>query len=125
MRLFWSASPIRIPASQLHRPFCRARIHQSLSCHRATRFRTKLVIDYVPDEWLVESKVAEALISPLFRNHGAFPRRLYAADWQGSCRAFDAALVHRIGAYFYPRGGMPIDVFWAECRAARRRLGAA
>ena len=30
----------------------------------------------------------------------------------------------RIGGYWYPRGGMPIDVFWQIGRAARRPVAA-
>lgn len=69
-----------------------------------------LVIDYVPDAWLVESKSLKLFLGA-FRNHGAFhedctitiARRLVdslAPRWL------------RIGGYWYPRGGMPIDVFW-------------
>jgi 7-cyano-7-deazaguanine reductase len=69
-----------------------------------------LVIDYVPGEWLVESKSLKLFLTS-FRNHGAFhedctvsiARRLVdllAPEWL------------RIGGYWYPRGGMPIDVFY-------------
>ena len=70
-----------------------------------------LVIDYVPDALLVESKSLKLFLTS-FRNHGAFHedctvgigRRLVAAmrpHWL------------RIGGYWYPRGGIPIDVFYA------------
>ncbi len=69
-----------------------------------------LVIDYVPGEWLVESKSLKLFLGS-FRNHGAFhedctvsvARRLVdllAPQWL------------RIGGYWYPRGGIPIDVFY-------------
>jgi 7-cyano-7-deazaguanine reductase len=69
-----------------------------------------LVVDYVPAARLVESKSLKLFLAS-FRNHGAFhedctllvARRLTAAlrpRWL------------RIGGYWYPRGGMPIDVFW-------------
>ncbi|UIJ73881.1 preQ(1) synthase [Aurantimonas sp. HBX-1] len=69
-----------------------------------------LVIDYVPAEWLVESKSLKLFLTS-FRNHGAFhedctvsiARRLaelLAPEWL------------RIGGYWYPRGGIPIDVFY-------------
>ncbi len=69
-----------------------------------------LVIDYAPGEWLVESKSLKLFLAS-FRNHGAFhedctltvARRivdLVAPRWL------------RIGGYWYPRGGIPIDVFW-------------
>ncbi|WP_101068576.1 preQ(1) synthase [Roseovarius salinarum] len=69
-----------------------------------------LVIDYVPGDWLVESKSLKLFLGS-FRNHGAFhedctvtiARRLVdtlAPQWL------------RIGGYWYPRGGIPIDVFY-------------
>jgi 7-cyano-7-deazaguanine reductase len=69
-----------------------------------------LVIDYVPCDWLVESKSLKLFLGS-FRNHGAFhedctisiARRI--AD-------FTEAKWLRIGGYWYPRGGIPIDVFY-------------
>ena len=69
-----------------------------------------IVIDYVPDVWLVESKSLKLYLGS-FRNHGAFHEDctvrigldlvgLLAPRWL------------RIGGYWYPRGGIPIDVFW-------------
>jgi len=68
------------------------------------------VIDYVPGKWLVESKSLKLFLAS-FRNHGAFHEDctvgigkrlvdLLAPQWL------------RIGGYWYPRGGIPIDVFW-------------
>ena len=69
-----------------------------------------LVIDYVPDAWLVESKSLKLYLSS-FRNHGAFHE-----DCTVSIGKRIAALLAphylRIGGYWYPRGGMPIDVFY-------------
>ena len=69
-----------------------------------------LVIDYAPDKWLVESKSLKLFLNS-FRNHGAFHEdcTLYVAK-----RFCDAAkpIWLRIGGYWYPRGGIPIDVFW-------------
>ncbi len=69
-----------------------------------------LVIDYVPGDWLVESKSLKLFLGS-FRNHGAFHEdctvsvgrrlvELLAPEWL------------RIGGYWYPRGGIPIDVFF-------------
>lgn len=69
-----------------------------------------LVIDYVPDKWLVESKSLKLYLQS-FRNHGAFHEDCTV----GIGRKIVALLVPRylrIGGYWYPRGGMPIDVFW-------------
>src|SRR6202051_5117358 len=69
-----------------------------------------LVIDYVPREWLVESKALEFYLGA-FRNQGAF----HDDCTFGSARRLQAELDPlwlRIGGYWYPRGGMPIDVFY-------------
>jgi 7-cyano-7-deazaguanine reductase len=69
-----------------------------------------LVIDYVPDAWLVESKSLKLYLGS-FRNHGAFHEDCTLAI----ARRLVATLAPRwlrIGGYWYPRGGMPIDVFW-------------
>ncbi|MYZ49372.1 preQ(1) synthase [Propylenella binzhouense] len=69
-----------------------------------------LVIDYLPDEWLVESKSLKLFFFS-FRNHGAF----HEACTVGIGRRLVAELAPRwlrIGGFWYPRGGMPIDVFW-------------
>jgi len=69
-----------------------------------------LVIDYVPDARLVESKSLKLYLAS-FRNHGAFHEdctiaiakrleELLAPSWL------------RIGGYWFPRGGMPIDIFY-------------
>ncbi len=69
-----------------------------------------LVIDYVPDKWLVESKSLKLYLAS-FRNHGAFHEDCTVAIGK---RIADLLQPHylRIGGYWYPRGGMPIDVFW-------------
>jgi 7-cyano-7-deazaguanine reductase len=69
-----------------------------------------LVIDYAPDAALVESKSLKLFLGS-FRNHGAFhedctvgiAKRVVAAT---------APTWLRIAGYWYPRGGIPIDVFW-------------
>jgi 7-cyano-7-deazaguanine reductase len=69
-----------------------------------------LMIDYVPDRWLVESKSLKFYLAS-FRNHGAFHEDCTVAIGK---RIVDLLEPHylRIGGYWYPRGGMPIDVFW-------------
>ena len=69
-----------------------------------------LVLDYVPDEWIVESKSLKLFLAS-FRNHGAFHE---ACSMQVAQRLVDLLTPRwlRIGAYWYPRGGIPIDVFW-------------
>jgi 7-cyano-7-deazaguanine reductase len=69
-----------------------------------------LMIDYVPDQWLVESKSLKLYLQS-FRNHGAFHEDCTVTIGR---RIADLLAPHwlRIGGYFNPRGGMPIDVFW-------------
>lgn len=69
-----------------------------------------LVIDYVPDEWLVESKSLKLYLGS-FRNHGAFHEDCTISIAR-RLAGFLAPRWLRIGGYWYPRGGMPIDVFW-------------
>jgi 7-cyano-7-deazaguanine reductase len=70
----------------------------------------KLIIDYVPGDFLVESKSLKLFLGS-FRSHGAFhedctvsiARRIIdeiKPDWL------------RIAGYWFPRGGIPIDVFY-------------
>ncbi|MFO1060859.1 MAG: preQ(1) synthase [Dongiaceae bacterium] len=69
-----------------------------------------LVIDYAPEALLVESKSLKLYLGS-FRNHGAF----HEACTVGIARRLEAAIRPRwirIGGYWYPRGGMPIDVFY-------------
>jgi 7-cyano-7-deazaguanine reductase len=69
-----------------------------------------LVIDYAPKQWLVESKSLKLYLGS-FRNHGAFHEDCTVAI---GARLVDflKPLWLRIGGYWYPRGGIPIDVFW-------------
>ena len=69
-----------------------------------------LVIDYVPDAWLVESKSLKLYLAS-FRNHGAFHEACTMAIAERLTREIAPTWL-RIGGYWYPRGGMPIDVFW-------------
>ena len=69
-----------------------------------------IVIDYVPGAWLVESKSLKLYLGS-FRNHGAF-HEACTMQIAGQLVALLAPVWLRIGAYWYPRGGMPIDVFW-------------
>ncbi len=69
-----------------------------------------LVIDYVPGRFLVESKSLKLYLAS-FRNQGAFHEDCTV----GIGKRLNALLKPkflRIGGYWYPRGGMPIDVFW-------------
>lgn len=69
-----------------------------------------LVIDYIPNQWIVESKSLKLFLAS-FRNHGAFHEActLDIATRLVTCLE---PIWLRIGGYWYPRGGIPIDVFW-------------
>ena len=69
-----------------------------------------LVIDYAPKDWLVESKSLKLYLQS-FRNHGAFHEDCTIAIARKFVAAADPAWL-RIGGYWYPRGGIPIDVFY-------------
>ena len=71
-----------------------------------------LVLDYIPQDWLVESKSLKIYLNS-FRNHQAFHE---ACTVDIGKRLVDLLAPQwlRIGGYWYPRGGMPIDVFWSS-----------
>jgi 7-cyano-7-deazaguanine reductase len=69
-----------------------------------------LMIDYAPRQWLIESKSLKLYLAS-FRNHGAFHEDCTVAVGK-RLNALLKPKFLRIGGYWYPRGGMPIDVFW-------------
>jgi 7-cyano-7-deazaguanine reductase len=69
-----------------------------------------LVIDYVPRDWIVESKSLKLYLTS-FRNHGAFHEACTVGIGQKLVEVTQPLWL-RIGGYWYPRGGIPIDVFW-------------
>jgi 7-cyano-7-deazaguanine reductase len=69
-----------------------------------------LVIDYLPGDWLVESKSLKLYLGS-FRNHGAFHEDCTVAVARRLVDTIEPQWL-RIGGYWYPRGGMPIDVFY-------------
>ena len=75
-----------------------------------------LVIDYVPADWLVESKALKLYLTS-FRNHGAFHEDCTLTIAR---RLVDFLAPHwlRIGGYWYPRGGAGVSasVTWRQWR---------
>lgn len=69
-----------------------------------------LVIDYVPGDWLLESKSLKLFLGS-FRNHGAFHEDCTVAIARRIAEFITPQWL-RIGGYWYPRGGIPIDVFF-------------
>ncbi len=69
-----------------------------------------LVIDYAPGPALIESKSLKLFLGS-FRNHGAFHEDCTLAIAKRIAGAVKPKYL-RIAGYWYPRGGIPIDVFW-------------
>ena len=76
-----------------------------------------LVIDYVPDRYLVESKSLKLYLAS-FRNRGTFHEDCTVAIGKRLAKLLQPKWL-RIGGYWYPRGGIPIDVFWQTGRLPR------
>jgi 7-cyano-7-deazaguanine reductase len=74
-----------------------------------------IMIDYIPRDWIVESKSFKLLMAS-YRNHGAF-HEACTMEIAGKLVDFLDPVWLRIGAYWYPRGGIPIDVFWQTSTA--------
>ena len=69
-----------------------------------------LVIDYAPGDWLIESKSLKLYLTS-FRNHGSFHEDCTVKIGRKIVE-IAAPRWLRIAGYWYPRGGIPIDVFW-------------
>ena len=69
-----------------------------------------LVIDYVPAKHLVESKSLKLYLGS-FRNHAGFHEDCTLTIAKRLVKEIKPKWL-RIGGYWYPRGGMPIDVFY-------------
>ncbi len=68
------------------------------------------VLDYCPAKAIVESKSLKLLLGS-FRNHAAFHEDCTLTIGKRVAAAIKPKFL-RIAGFWYPRGGMPIDVFW-------------
>jgi 7-cyano-7-deazaguanine reductase len=68
------------------------------------------VIDYAPAKSIVESKSLKLYLAS-FRNHAAFHEDCTLEIGKRVATAIRPKYL-RIAGYWYPRGGMPIDIFW-------------
>jgi 7-cyano-7-deazaguanine reductase len=75
------------------------------------------VIDYVPGKALVESKSLKLFLAS-FRNAAAFHEDCTVTIGKRVAAAVKPKFL-RIGGFWYPRGGIPIDVFWQTGRSPR------
>lgn len=69
-----------------------------------------LVIDYVPRLYILESKSLKLYLGA-FRNHGAFHEDCTVSIGKRIVEEIDPSWL-RIAGYWYPRGGIPIDIFY-------------
>lgn len=69
-----------------------------------------IVIDYLPGDWLLESKSLKLFLGS-FRNYGAFHEDCTVHIAKRMVDAIQPKWL-RIGGYWFPRGGIPIDVFY-------------
>ena len=72
-----------------------------------------IIIDYVPNKFIVESKSFKLYLLG-YRNHGAFHEDCTISIAQDIINLLYPKWL-RIGGYWYPRGGIPIDIFWQSC----------
>ena len=68
------------------------------------------VIDYAPGRWLLESKSLKLYLAS-FRNEAAFHEDCTVGIGKRIGSLLKPKWL-RIAGYWYPRGGIPIDVFW-------------
>ena len=71
-----------------------------------------IMIDYVPKKWLIESKALKFFLAS-FRNHSGFHEETTIAIGSRLAEVLSPIYL-RVGGYWYPRGGIPIDVFWSK-----------
>jgi 7-cyano-7-deazaguanine reductase len=70
-----------------------------------------IMIDYVPKDWLIESKALKFFLAS-FRNQSGFHEETTIAISSRLAAVLEPVYL-RVGGYWYPRGGIPIDVFWS------------
>ncbi len=70
------------------------------------------VIDYCPAKAIVESKSLKLFLGS-FRNHAGFHEDCTVLIGKRIVAAIRPKFI-RLAGYWYPRGGMPIDVFWQQ-----------
>ncbi len=69
-----------------------------------------IIIDYIPNKKILESKSLKLFLNS-FRNHGDFHEACTIYIAKRIIKEIKPAWL-RIGGYWYPRGGIPIDVFY-------------
>ena len=75
------------------------------------------VIDYCPARTLLESKSLKLYLAS-FRNHAAFHEDCTVAIGKRIANTIKPRFL-RIAGFWFPRGGIPIDVFWQTGRVPK------
>lgn len=75
------------------------------------------VIDYCPAKTIVESKSLKLFLAS-FRNYAGFHEECSLTIGKRLVAAIAPKFL-RLAGYWYPRGGIPIDVFWQTGRLPR------
>ena len=70
----------------------------------------KIIIDYIPNKFIVESKSLKLYLTG-YRNHGAFHEDCTISIGKDLKNLLKPSWL-RIAGIWYPRGGIPIDIFW-------------
>ena len=70
----------------------------------------KIIIDYIPNKFIVESKSLKLYLTG-YRNHGAFHEDCTISIAKDIDNLLKPNWL-RIAGIWYPRGGIPIDIFW-------------
>ncbi len=68
------------------------------------------VLDYLPDRWILESKSLKLYLAS-FRDIGVFHEDCTVGSARRVIAEIDPEWL-RLAGYWYPRGGIPIDVFY-------------
>jgi len=111
-------SPEKAKLEKVPKPFSKYDYLVRLVCPEFTSFCpitrqpdfAHIVIDYVPGKWLVESKSLKLFLES-FRNYGAFNEACTVMIGDRLLKSIAPKWI-RVSGYWYPRGGIPIDVFF-------------
>jgi len=79
-----------------------------------------IMIDYVPKDCLIESKALKFFLAS-FRNQSGFHEETTIAIGSRLAAVLEPVYL-RVGGYWYPRGGIPIDVFWSTGKTTGKHL---
>lgn len=112
------ASPEDAALEAVDNPHSNVDYHVRFTCPEFTSLCPKtgqpdfahIVIDYIPRKTILESKSLKLYLQS-FRNHGAFHEDCTVAIAKKIVAAIEPTWI-RIGGFWYPRGGIPIDIFF-------------